>query len=459
MDDLRRRFASLDQVRAPDLWEAIELRAAALGPVERVTAVVTPMPSPTRGSTGRSLIVYLATAAVLLALVAGAIVVGSGLVKRPSIVQVDPSPSQAVTAPSPAPQTECPPTQPAAAPSAEPRVGAWTPTGPMVNLRRERHTATVLADGRVLVAGATEHGEAEIFDPQSANWAATQSMLVPRTGHTATLLRDGRVLVAGGTDVDRSDRIASAELYDPASGTWTATGRMGVARAGAGAVLLPDCTVLVVGGMGNPNAQAELYDPATGTWSALPNPDQARVGDIDSITLLADGRALVSRGLQAASLYDYVTRAWDSTAPMVQLGSGSGTATLLADGRVLFAGGGLFENSPFAKRAQLYDPVGDTWTETPEMNHSHVYHTAALLPDGSVLLAGAGDGGYSGSPAAERYDPATNTWTAVVDMLQAHGWHSGAALQDGRVLVIGGYGGGRGADIPGAEVYDPTAGE
>src|SRR5262245_31277459 len=100
MDDLRSRFASLDQVRAPDLWEAIELRAAALGPVARMTQVVTPLPVPSRRATGRSMLVYLATAALLLALVAGAIVVGSGMVKRQSIVQVDPSPSLMITAPS-----------------------------------------------------------------------------------------------------------------------------------------------------------------------------------------------------------------------------------------------------------------------------------------------------------------------------------------------------------------------
>ena len=458
MDDLRRRFASLDQVRAPDLWEAIELRAAALGPLERVTAIVTPVPIPLRRSTGRSLIILLAATAVLVALVAGAIVVGSGLVKRPTIVQVDPSPSQSVTAPSPESQTECAPTQPVVAPSAEPRVGAWTPTGPMVNPRREGHTATVLTDGRVLVVGGTENGEAEILDPQSASWTATQSTLVPRTDHTATLLQDGRVLVAGGSSIDRSDEIASAELYDPESGTWTAADRMGVPRAGAATVLLPDCTVLVVGGRRNPNAQAELYDPASGTWSALPDPDQARIGGTDSMTLLRDGRALVSRGLQAASLYDYTTKSWGSTAPMVQLGSGSGTATLLADGRVLFAGGGMFPTSPFAKRAQLYDPAEDTWTETPAMSQSHLAHTAALLPDGTVLVAGAGDGGYDGSAAADRYDPVTNTWTAVEEMRQPHGWHAGATLLDGRVLVIGGYAG-RGRGIPGAEVYDLSAGE
>jgi hypothetical protein len=456
MDNLRRRFASLDEVRPPDLWQAIELRAEALGAVERATRVTTPTSTPSRRTTNQSFMFYVAAAALLLAVAAGAVVVGSGLVRQRAIVHVDLSPSPVIE-PSPAAVIECAPAQPVAEPSADLDVGAWTPTGPMVNPRREGHTATFLTDGKVLVAGATDLGEAEIFDPESGQWTPTQSMLVPRAGHTASRLQDGRILVAGGSTVDRSDELASAELYDPESGTWSETGRMGVARAGAAAVLLPDCTVLVVGGMRNPDAQAEVYDPATGTWSPLPNPDQARIGAIPSMTLLTDGRALVSRGLQTASLYDSTTKTWDSTAPMVQLGSGFGTATLLADGRVLFAGGGMLPTSPFARRAQVYDPAEDTWTETTPMNHSHVYHTAALLPDGSVLVAGAGDGGFDGSAVAERYDPATDTWTVVMDMLQPHGWHAGTALHDGRVLVIGGYGDGR-SDIPGAEVYGPSDG-
>jgi hypothetical protein len=396
---------------------------------------------------GRTLML-LAAAALLVALAAGAIALGSGIL-RPM--------------PSDLPSRACLPTQPAEAPLSEPHAGgAWSATGPMVNQRPEGHTVTVLMDGTVLVAGGTGAGEAEIFDPQSGNWAATQSMLVPRMNHTATLLQDGRVLVAGGESALGSGGIVVAELYDPESGTWMATGGMGVPRAGASAVLLPDCTVLVVGGFQSPTPfpWAEMYDPATGAWSALPDPELSRAGGVASMTLLRDGRVLVSDGLsRAGSLYDYTTRSWSSTAPMIELGGGSGTATLLNDGRVLFAGGGIGDGSPSATRAQLYDPARDTWTEASAMNEGHAWHTAALLPDGSVLVAGAGDGGYGGSSAAERYDPATNTWTAVASMLQAHGWHSGATLHDGRVLVVGGYGDAQDPANPGAEVYDPSAGE
>lgn len=389
----------------------------------------------------------LAAAALLVAVAAGAIALGSGLL-RPESVDLQPG--------------ACLPAQPAITPLAGPDAGgSWAPTGPMTHRRREGHTVTVLTDGKVLVAGAADAGEAEIFDPQSDTWAATQGMLTPRTNHTATLLQDGRVLVAGGeadsafTDPG-SYAVASAELYDPEAGTWTETGGMALNRARAAAVLLPDCTVLVVGGgVRSPDFVAELYDPASGTWSALPGPGPLRATGVESMTLLRDGRVLMSDGALEAHLYDHATRTWSLTSPMVQLGSGSGTATLLPDGRVLFAGGGMFPSSPFAKRAQLYDPASDTWTETSPMNEGHVYHTAALLHDGTVLVAGGGDGGYGGFADAERYDPATDTWTVVTDMLEPHGWSSGTTLHDGRVLVVGGYGDG---SDPGAEIYDPSAG-
>ena len=87
MDDLRRRFASLDQVPAPDLWTAIEQRAAGAGSVGRVTAVVTPVPVRPRGSNRRSLVLLLATAAVLVALVAGAIAIGSRRAVPPAVAE------------------------------------------------------------------------------------------------------------------------------------------------------------------------------------------------------------------------------------------------------------------------------------------------------------------------------------------------------------------------------------
>src|SRR5438874_1895775 len=100
-------------------------------------------------------------------------------------------------------------------------------------------------------------------------WISTGSLTVPRLQHTATLLPNGKVLVAGGVD---QGALASAELYDPATGTWTPTGSLSTARFVHAAMLLPSGKVLVAAGLGYCNchvllASAEVYDPAMGTWT------------------------------------------------------------------------------------------------------------------------------------------------------------------------------------------------
>jgi hypothetical protein len=139
---------------------------------------------------------------------------------------------------------------------------------------RTDFTATLLPDGKVLVAGglhsgvqaaAAELAAAELYDPGSGSWTATASLVTPRTGHAATLLPDGKVLVAGG--YGGNGALASAELYDPGSGSWTAAGSMVTPRQSHTATLLPDGKVLVAGGFGAeaPVVTAELYDPGSAT--------------------------------------------------------------------------------------------------------------------------------------------------------------------------------------------------
>jgi Kelch motif len=142
----------------------------------------------------------------------------------------------------------------------------WEYTGSL-NTARTDQTATLLTDGRVLVAGGYGSiqnwlASAELYDTSTGNWTVTGSLNTARSIHTATLLSDGRVLVAGG-----SGALASAELYDPAGGIWSVTGNLNVFRLWHTATLLTDGRVLVAGGDGGSPLSVELYDPAMGTWT------------------------------------------------------------------------------------------------------------------------------------------------------------------------------------------------
>ena len=173
---------------------------------------------------------------------------------------------------------------------------SWVPTGSFV-MARSRHTATLLPNGKVLVAGGNNGpalSGAELYDPATGTWTATGSMGTARSRHTATLLPNGKVLVAGGFN-ELDGFLSSAELYDPASGTWTATGNLGTGRGFHTATLLPNGKVLVAGGNnGAVLSSAELYDPASGTWTATGSLGTAR--DLHTATLLPKGKVLVAGG-------------------------------------------------------------------------------------------------------------------------------------------------------------------
>lgn len=127
----------------------------------------------------------------------------------------------------------------------------------------------------VVLALATLLFQLSVLLPaEAASVPATGSLITPRVDHTASLLPNGKVLVAGGTANSNFANvfISSAELYNPATGTWQATGAMNTSRAYHTATLLPDGRVLVAGGWDsttstNELTSAELYDVTTGTWT------------------------------------------------------------------------------------------------------------------------------------------------------------------------------------------------
>jgi Galactose oxidase, central domain/Kelch motif len=336
----------------------------------------------------------------------------------------------------------------------------FTATGSMA-ATRYGPSATLLPNGRVLVAGGDANGpsetnalaSAELYDPTTGTWSAPGSMATARLAHTATLLGNGKVLVAGGTYYDGGYvRLKSAELFDPATGTWNPTAAMATARNAHTATELANGSVLVAGGYdGSNTATAELYFPVSSSWSNTGSLITARNGH--TATLLNNGRVLVAGGyglvnLSSAELYDPVAGTWSAPGSMAAARS-QHTATLLPSGKVLVAGGqdaGIAQAS-----AELFDPSNGTWSPTGIMTAARAGATATLLPNGKVLVAGGYNAGVLAS--AELYDPANGTWSPTGSMSSPRLGASDVLLETGRVLVLGGSNAG---SLASAELYTST---
>ena len=352
------------------------------------------------------------------------------------------------------------------APGAAASSGTWTKTGSL-NVARQVETATLLANGQVLVAGGADYNwngynSAELYNPATGKWTLTASMKSPRLYHTATLLPNGQLLVVGGSSSLAGwppPALASAELYNPATGTWTTTGSLNTGRWGHMAALLTNGKVLVVGGEitgGAYTPGAELYDPSTGKWTRTGSLAVTRYSF--QATSVQNGKALVAGGnaatgglLVEAELYDSSKGKWTTTGSLND-GRAVFTQTLLSKGQVLAAGGndGNAPQHGYATSAELYDPSTGQWTTTGSLNIARDSHTATLLPNGEVLVAGGGN--YNGTlTEAELYNPFTGIWTPTGSMNTARAGHTATLLQNGQVLVVGGNTG----TVTTAELYTP----
>ena len=418
----------------------------------------------------------LAAAAILTTTIVGGALLGGALVEpRPNPRDVIPPSS------SPGASDQAGPSARPTSPLETPQAAVWVATGSM-GTPRHGHAAIRLADGRVLVVGGkaeydfepSDLTSAELYDPGSGTWSAAGTTAKPlQARHAATLLRDGKVLVA---DSD------GAEVFDPETRAWTvaARGWSGVLTGfGATATLLLDGRVLVAGVHG-----AQLYDPINETWTNTGTMTEPLLWY--SATLLSDGKVLAAgEGLDdhnnesdfsySAQLYDPETGTWTSVADLHHLyRTGAFSATLLDDGRVLVAGG--VSDGPPRSAVEIYDPGKNTWTAVGDRPVRGGYLTAVALSDGTVLLItiGASYSDQVTEPSIERpvippelYDPRTGSWTTTATMLQPHDAASFTLLLDGRVLAAGGLDCSEviadlcstGEVTPSAELYVPATGQ
>jgi hypothetical protein len=338
-----------------------------------------------------------------------------------------------------------------------PGSGTFTATGAMPFVARH-HTATLLQDGRVLVAGGTTgfpENAAALYDPAAHSFSRTADMYAKRDRGAATLLPDGTVLMTGGGS-DTGPDPAIAEVYDPTTGRFTKTGSMTSNRIGHTSTLLANGLVLVAGGSAQ-SPTAQLYDPHLGCFWATRG-EMIEDRNEHTATLLPSGFVLITGGtvsnvvLSSAELYDPASRTFAPVGPMLLARAGH-TATLLPNGLVLIVGGS------FASRAaELYHPDTGQFTVTGDTVQARYGHTATALPDGKVLIAGGGDYDLAidqYDPSAELYDPAAGTFALTGTMTIGRWKHDATPLQGGTVLLTGGQFRDHDATLDTAEIYHP----
>ena len=332
--------------------------------------------------------------------------------------------------------------------------GCINPAGPTSNDPAYSDSSVISSDpavpvaGDVLIAGGVGRldqslAPTEFFDPSTARFLPAGPLTDGRAGSSAATLPGGKVLLAGGfsgtamvNDFSLTltgSVVPSADVFNPAAGKFIATGIATAPRAGYTATTLQSGKVLVAGGIdnhGNVLDSAELYDPASGKFSGI-------------VTAMSDRRAFH-------------------------------TATLLPSGKVLVAGGITDLSGGSTNSADLYDPLSGTFLQAAAMDHARAGHTATLFTvgpmAGSVLISGGGGGSglFLKDSSAEVYDSASEKFLLLrTFMNEARALHSATLLPDGRVLLAGGFdgsvamsagtlSGASGSISDSAEIFDPV---
>jgi hypothetical protein len=358
----------------------------------------------------------------------------------------------------------------------QPSMNGFVAVGSM-SIPRIGHTATLLKNGQVLIAGGftgkSFTSSCEIFDPGSKAFRPGPAMHEARIGHNATLLADGEVLIAGGFNGKEFNK--SAELYDPETGKFEQVGMLETARESATATLLPSGTVLVAGGHNSAGVtqHCELFDPRNKRFRATADLIHPRYSH--SATLLSNKKVLIAGGglaitpsTAAGEVFDPATKRFSGVTSLAGIDVPPGTGfdrspwTRLPDGRIFDVYWG-----PFADRyvgppvvSAIIDLETGKIQSGPPMNVVREDVTVTSLKDGRVLVAGGFEPKASDpfSAIAEIYDVRSNGFIVTGRMTVPRADHTAICLKDGRVLIVGGSAQ-SGETLASAELYDPTTGE
>jgi hypothetical protein len=318
----------------------------------------------------------------------------------------------------------------------------------IMNTKRAAHTATLLDDGRVLIAGGFRSegtseiaiASAEIYDPEANAFTPTGDMNEARSGHTATLLPNGQVLIVGGWGP--SERSSTAELYDPQAGSFRYAASLAGPRASMTATLLKNGQVLIAGGdsaRNTPQLVAELYDPATDTFTLSGRLNHGR--SAHTATLLNDGTVLLIGGrsgdgtvLASAEIFDPTTGEFTATADMTMVRH-KHAAVLLQDGNVLVIGGSNEDDwSGEYTSAGIFEADSGMFRRVASLNRERfkLADAAVLLKDGNVLVGG-------GNRQLEIFDGKSQRFILGEKLDNDYYFSVLTLLKDGRVLITGGY--------------------
>ena len=331
------------------------------------------------------------------------------------------------------------------------------------------HTATLLQNDTILIVGGmkrlayrrTSIAQGEILPLGSTEWAKTSRFNWERTYHTASLLPDGTVLVAGGTgrvvlkegeseSLWRGNKdLNSAEIYDPKTDEWENAPDMTYKKQLAQAITLEDGRVMIIGGRSGVSTLSsnEIYDPEDNSWSEAEPMMQSRMSHsavklIDNTILVTGGMESVTMGdtLSSAEIYDPLQNSWSKVAKLTRARLGH-RSTLLPDGRVLVTGGTSVVEADLLgpeTTAEIYDPILNEWTLISTELLARKDHSAVLTPGGKVILIGGGDPAGAGVLPIESYDIENNEWSVISNLPEGRNLLTATTLRDGSIVVVGG---------------------